>query len=310
MAPSGQHQVIAVQTNGPVLIQGSPNQVEPTITTALRGDTQNVQPQNEQMMQELRLWHTPLRFYGKVVDESNQAIAGVQISYSGNAVDESLTKEIRNNGSVVTDQKGAFKIEGLYGIGLLFELSHPDYYPYPDNSTGFDVRSPPRDGVTGTSEAEPQIFRMHSKGQPVSLIYRTGGFHAANNGTIANYPLRGRTRAEVLGQLQIQGWTGLRTETNNYDWRVRLALPNGGIVESTNYFDFVAPETGYAGALNFEVGGNESLSKTFFLSLPAGYIRFKLLIIMRKDMFVTADYYFNPDGSRNLEVGQVVRPTQ
>ncbi|HTV43229.1 MAG TPA: hypothetical protein VMF08_21880 [Candidatus Sulfotelmatobacter sp.] len=311
VASSGQRQVTAVKTNGPALIQGTRDRGELTTTgTPLPADTQSVQPQTEQMRQELQLWHTPLLFYGKVVDESNRPIAGVQVSYSGNAMDESLAKEIRNNGSVVTDQQGIFKIDGLYGIGLMFELSHPDYYPYPDNSTGFDVRSPPRDGAAGNSEAYPQIFRMHSKGDPVSLIYRSGGFHAANNGTIANYPLRGRTRAEVLGQLQIQGWTGLRSDTNDYDWKVQLTIPNGGIVESTNYFDFIAPKTGYAGALDFEVGGGESLSKTFFLSLPAGYIRFKLLIIMGKDMFVTADYYFNPDGSRNLEAGEVIHPTQ
>jgi hypothetical protein len=151
---------------------------------------------------------------------------------------------------------------------------------------------------------------MHTKGHPTSVIYRSGGFHAADNGTIANYPLRGVTRAEVLGQLQIQGWTGLRSDTNNYDWRVQLTLPNGGIVESTNYFDFVAPEAGYTDTLTFDIGNGESLNKTFFLDLPAGYIRFKLLVIMGKDMFVTADYYFNPDGSRNLEAGQIIRPTQ
>ncbi|HEX3626947.1 MAG TPA: hypothetical protein VH280_16175 [Verrucomicrobiae bacterium] len=311
--PSGRQQSPMTQTNGLATSQIQSGQVEqmaaptPTPPTV---STQNLQSGIAQMKQQMQLWHSPLLFYGKVVDESNQPIAGVTISYSGNGVDESLTKEIRNQGTVLTDQQGIFQISGLYGIGLMFQLSHPEYYAYPDNSTGFDVRSPYQDGSTGNSMANARIFRMHHKGRPTTLIYWSGGFHAANDGTPASYPLRGRKRADILGQLQIKGWAGLRSDPNNYDWKIQLTLPNGGIIESTNDFDFVAPESRYANTLSFQVSGNESLSKTFFFQLPAGYIRFKLLVVMNKDMFVSGDYYFNPDGSRNLEAGQIIRPTE
>jgi hypothetical protein len=151
---------------------------------------------------------------------------------------------------------------------------------------------------------------MHSKGHPVPLIFRSGGFHAPNDGSIANYPLRGNTRSEILGQLQVQGWSGLRSDNSPYDWKVQLRLLNGGIVETTNYFDFIAPEAGYSDSVDFQVSGSENIRKAFFLKLPAGYIRFKLEVIMGKDMFVSGDYYFNPDGSRNLEPSQEIRPTQ
>jgi hypothetical protein len=262
------------------------------------------------MTNEALLWRTPLRYYGKVIDENGNPISGARATYGGNALDPTLTQEIRNEGFVTSDQRGIFKIEGLYGVGLMIEVSHPDYYAYPTNSTGFSVRSLPQKGYFSDTEDKAEVFRMHSKGNPVPLILRRGGFHTPNDGSIANFPLRGNTRAEILGQLQIQGWSGLRSQANPYDWKIQLNLPDGGIVESTNYFDFVAPETGYSKSVNFQVSGSEMARKQFFLKLPSGYIRFKLQVIMGKDMFVSGDYYYNPDGSRNLEPSQEIRPTQ
>ena len=287
---------------------------KPSVQSNPQSVPQNASPQaridqaQQRQDQQIALAQSPLLFYGKVVDESNQPIGGVQVSYTAHTVSESRD-DVFNTGTVTSDDRGIFKIDGINGISLMLQLSHTNYYPYPDNSTGFDKRSLPKKGYFSDSEENAELFRMHSKGHPVALIYRNGGFHTANNGTTADYPLRGNTRADILGQLQVQGWNNLRPDTN-YDWKVQLTLPNGGIVESTNYFDFVAPETGYADTLSFEVGGSESVRKTFFLKVPTGYIRFKVLIVMGKDMFVTADYYFNPDGSRNLETGQVISPTQ
>jgi hypothetical protein len=291
-------------TNAPVLV--------PDATMSANG-FQAIQTRAEQAKQDderlITLAQSPLIYYGKVVDESNQPIANVQVSYTANAVDESR-QEVFNKGTVTSDERGLFKIDGINGIGLMLQISHPNYYPYPENSTGFDKRSIPRIGYFSDSEEKAELFRMHSKGHPVPLIFRSGGFHAPNDGSIANFPLRGNTRAEILGQLQIQGWNGLRSDTNSYDWKVQLTMPEGGIVESTNYFDFVAPETGYSQNLDFQVSGSEMARKQYFLKLPSGYIRFKLEIIMGKDMFVSGDYYYNPDGSRNLEPSQEIKPTQ
>jgi len=258
---------------------------------------------------EIAMAQSPIIFYGKVIDESNQPISGVHVSYMAQTVNE-LKQDAFNKGAVTSDGRGMFKIDGINGIGLNLELSHSNYYPYPENSTGFDKRSVPMKGYFSDRDERAELFRMHSKGHPVPLIFRSGGFHAPNNGTIANFPLRGNTRAEILGQLQVQGWTGLHSATYPYDWKVQLTIPNGGIIEATNYFDYVAPETGYSDNTTIEVSGSEGVRKTFFVKLPAGYIRYKLEVIMGKDMFISADYYFNPDGSPNLESSQDMHPTQ
>jgi hypothetical protein len=272
----------------------------------VRDPTEKIKPVSDT---EVSMWQSPILYFGKIVDESNQPISGVQVSYRANALNEARI-EVENSGTVISDGRGAFKINGVRGIGLMLELSHPNYYAYAENSTGFDKRSLPQKGYFSDNEESAELFQMHSKGNPVPVIARGGGFHAPSDGSIAMFPLRGSARSEILGQLQIQGRNGLRSEATPYDWKVELTLTDGGIAESTNYFDFVAPEAGYSNRASFEVSGSEMKRKTYFLKLPSGYIRFKLEVIMGKDMFVSGDYYFNPDGSRNLEPSKEIRPNQ
>lgn len=261
-----------------------------------------------EMVKTAQLWHTPLLYYGKVVDESNRPIAGVQVSYSGNALDESLTKEVRNQGTVVTDQRGIFKIDGLYGIGLMFQLSHPDYYAYPDNSTGFDVRSPPRDGVVENSEANARTFCMHSKGHPVPLVHRRGGVDVPVNSGDAIVDFYGQEDKQVVGTLQIEaaGDTPKNYSRTPYDWSVRLTVPGGGLVEFTNQFDFVAPDSGYQQSIEIDMskdqpGWSDTVNKSFFAKIPSGYLRVRIHMRAKTPLYTSLEYFYNPDGSRNLE---------
>jgi hypothetical protein len=264
-----------------------------------------------------QLWRTPLLYYGKVVDESNQPIAGVRVSYAGNSADESLTKATRNQGSVTTDDRGIFKIDGLYGIGLMFQLYHPNYYPYPDNSTGFDVRSPPRDGIVENSEANSRIFRMHSKGHPVSLVHRVDGMNVPFDGTPTALNLKGSSDAQIIGKLIVEasGNPPARYNQQPFDYDVKVSVPDGGLVEYTNYFDFVAPESGYQSSVEFSFpkdtnGWTDTISENYFVHLPSGYARLNIYMGVKRPLFFSIAYDYNPDGSPNLERATGTQTTQ
>lgn len=264
-----------------------------------------------------QLWRTPLLYYGKVVDESNQPIAGVRVSYAGNSADESLTKATRNQGSVMTDDRGIFKIDGLYGIGLMFQLYHPNYYPYPDNSTGFDVRSPPRDGIVENSEANARIFRMHSKGHQVPLVHRVDGVNVPLDGTPTALNLKGSSDDQIIGKLIIEasGNPPSRYNQQPFDWDVKVSVPDGGLVEYTNYFDFVAPESGYQSSVEFSFpkdtnGWTDTISENYFVELPSGYARLNIYMGVKRPLFFSIAYDYNPDGSPNLERAPGMQSTQ
>ncbi len=259
---------------------------------------------------EIAMWQAPLIYFGKVVDESNQPIAGVQVSYNASAMDESR-KEIQNTGTVTTDERGIFKIDGVKGIGLMLQLSHPNYYPYPENSTGFDKRSIPRKGYFSDSAEKAELFRMHSKGHPVPLVHRRGGADVPVNSGSATAEFYGQADKQVVGTLQIEaaGDTPKNWSPTPYDWSVRLTVPGGGLVESTHQFDFVAPDSGYQQSIEIDMGKDrpgwsDTVDKSYFVKLPNGYARMAIHMRAKTPLYTSLEYFFNPDGSTNLEPAQ------
>jgi protocatechuate 3,4-dioxygenase beta subunit len=263
-----------------------------------------------EMLETKMLWRTPIIFFGRVVDESNQPIAGVHVSYGANTADEQLTKEVRNEGATTSDARGIFEISGIRGRSFVLELSHPAYYNCESNPPGFDYAGELKsgNGVPDTEE-KAMLFHMHSKGDPVALIERRGGLHKPADGTNLDFPLRGQTRSEIIGQLQVQAWKGEPDAQNNgrYDWRVRISVVgSGGVLDSTNEFAFVAPETGYRQTLEIfmskhDLNWKPSVNKTLFFKLPNYFARGQANVDLYHDFYFSMQYFVNPDGSRNLE---------
>jgi hypothetical protein len=259
---------------------------------------------------QITMAQAPLIYFGKVVDESNQPIAGVQVSYAVSTVNESR-EEVYNTGTVTSDERGIFKIDGVRGINLMVQLSHPNYYPYPDNSTGFDKRSVPGKGYFSDSEEKAELFRMHSKGHPVPLVHRRGGTDVPENDGARTVEFYGQQDKQVVGTLQIEasGDAPKNWSPTPYDWAVRLTVPGGGLVESTNQFDFVAPDSGYQQSVEIDmakdqVGWSDTLNKSYFVQLPNGYLRMKIHMRAKTPLYTSLEYFYNPDGSRNLEPAQ------
>jgi len=266
-----------------------------------------------EMEREVILWQSSLLYYGRVVDENDAPIFGAQAAYSANSMDASLV-EFENKGTATTDARGIFKIEGVRGVGLMVQVTHPGYYAYPTNSTGFDKRSLPQKGYFSDSEENAEVFRMHRKGHPVPLIHRRAGTDAPMNGTPIRVDLFSETRQRSIAELSIQAWTKAPSEVPGKlcDWKVRLGVPGGGIVESTNQFESVAPGDGYREFADIEVSGAESVRKNYFLSTSNGFLLLKTYFISGKALFASLEYFLNPDHSRNLELdlAQVIHPTQ
>lgn len=265
-------------------------------------------PRQREMTMTKMLWRTPIVFFGKVLDESNQPVAGVHVSYGANSANEQLTQEVRNEGEATSDARGVFKIAGIRGRSFVLELSHPAYYTSSSNPPGFDYAGELNSGNSvPDTEDKAMVFYMHHKGNPTALIERRGGLHKPPDGTTMEFPLRGKTRAEIIGQLQVQGWKGEPDpQSGHYDWKVRITLPSGGALESTNEFAFVAPETGYQQTLEINESKDDpnwkaSADKAFFFKLPNYFARGQANIDLFHDLYFSMQYFVNPDGSANLE---------
>lgn len=256
---------------------------------------------------EIFKWKSPIIYYGKVVDENGYPIQGARASYNASVLDSTFN-QTQITGTVTSDERGIFKIDGINGYTLMLQVSHPNYYSYPDNSTGFSKGSLPRKGYYSDTEDRAEIFRMHKKGSPVPLVHRRGGADVPVNTGQATVNFSGEQDRQVIGTLQIQAWgdTPKNWSQTPYDWSVQLTVPNGGFIESTNQFDFMAPDTGYQTTIKINMakdqpGWSDTVVKTYFVKLASGYLRMGIRMRAKTPLYVSLDYYYNPDGSRNLE---------
>jgi hypothetical protein len=307
ITPSVQEPQGVVQTNALINSKTTSIPVSPTPTNELQKIQAHIEQVKQRKEQQMALAQSPLLYYGKVVDENNQPIAGVQVAYTAHAVNE-LQKEVFNPGTVTSDERGIFKIDGISGIGLMLQISHPNYYPYPENSTGFDKRSRPKKGYFSDSEENAELFRMHSKGHPVPLVHRVGGINVPLNGAPKTLDLRGADNSQKIGQLIIEatGSPPKRYDQQPFNWDAKITVPGGGLVEYTNYFDFTAPDSGYQESIEFAfpketVGWTDTISKNYFVKLPSGYARLNIYIVSKNSLFFSIVYDYNPDGSTDLE---------
>jgi hypothetical protein len=256
---------------------------------------------------EVAKWKSTIIYYGKVIDEDGNPIQGANVSYNASALDNAFN-QAQITGTVTSDDRGIFKIDGINGYTLMFQVSHSDYYSYPDNSTGFSKGSLPRKGYFSDTEDKAEIFRMHRKGNSVPLVHRRGGADVPVNAGLATVNFYGEQDRQVMGTLQIQarGDTPKNWSPTPYDWSVQLTVPNGGLVESTNQFDFLAPNTGYQSVIEIHMDKtqpvwSDTVVKTYFVKIATGYLRMGIRMRAKTPLYVSVDYYYNPDGSTNLE---------
>ena len=117
----------------------------------------------------------------------------------------------------------------------------------------------------------------------------------------------GRRDKQVVGTLKIEASGNIPNNDSRtpYDWSVHLTVPRGGLVEFTNQFDFVAPDSGYRQSVEIHMdkdqpGWSDSMNKSYFVKLRNGYLRMNIQMKARTPFFTSLEFFYNPDGSRNL----------
>jgi hypothetical protein len=244
---------------------------------------------------------TSLDFYGKVIDQSGQPVAGVKVQgYYG---DNEAHKDTK------TDERGLFHFLELHGNGLGIRLQKEGYeygykIPYQRPS---DYLSDPIHPVAIT------MYKLRG-GEPMKHIQ-----------IYSDLPCDGGVkRFDLLSHAQRNTGDLMITLTRNplvlnprdgykpFNWLVSLAITNGGLQETTNLmYPNEAPINGYQPSLtlNFPtnmMGWQYELKRTYFFKAQNGqtYGRMTLHLDASRPeppTYFDAEIYANPGGSRNLE---------
>ena len=265
----------------------------------------------------------PINFYGKVVDENDQPVAGATAHFVWDGgVTNNIPRPFTDAGKVsadaVTDSAGLFSLTNVMGTELDVSIGKAGYYSSRTNrgTQYFKYSKMNLDSVYGIGDYfkpdsnHPVIYYLHKKGQGVKLI-------TSDNGTRPDLAIRvpkdgtpGRVdfpqnQIGATGQLEISQnkppWQGA---TN---WSFSLSIPDGGLIENQDEFQFQAPDTGYQPKIEYNFAKSEPdwtthVTKQFYIAFGQprkyGWLRFES-DISQETVFVT--YVINPTGSQNLE---------
>jgi hypothetical protein len=259
----------------------------------------------------LELWQAPISFYGKVVDENSNAVAGAQVSFHWV---EEPAKEGNRGTNIESDIDGLFSLMGARRPDLAVSVSKEGYYSsheevHPVFKYGFFA-----DTNYSPDPVNPIVFHLRKKGNGATLI--TTDFPISmgqiaqlhHDGTPVELDLLkvGRIRAGS-GQLKLEFWREITNRNAHvFDWKMQLSILGGGLVKTDEEFDYQAPSSGYQPAIVIDMPATNQNWQ--------GEVRCKYYIQLANGNYGRIDFYFlpyngvftvhsaiNPSGSQNLE---------
>jgi hypothetical protein len=251
-------------------------------------------------------WKQQINFYGKVVAESNQPVADASVDYTWSTIAErgTLTKH------ETADALGLFSIHET-GKRISITVSKDGYYTAPSERLRSYEYANPGDGLFTPDAANPVVFHLRKKGEAEQLIHGLKLFGSRVDGTLSYVDLTtAKAALTPPGDLTVQC---VRSESNaekKFDWTFTVGVPDGGLIESTNEFDFVAPEGGYQPTFQISHKTNDpdwtgQEKHKFLVKSRDGrhYARIEITIIpdYNQNAAYDVEWFLNPSGSRNLE---------
>jgi len=295
--PSNSPSVAATQPNqNPAVVQASANA---NLTGVLR---------EQQLQREVSAQNIQVNFFGMVVDQNNQPVAGASVKMFVRHSEYSPAKGMTSTFpkfEALTDSQGHFSWTEESGDVLSLESITRD---------GYDLapKTPHSFGPSSGSFENPVIFKMWKMGDKEPLV---SGSHVFVIDSGKTYTLNLITGKKIEGdadgdlQVSITRPSGVK-QTDKYKWSFSIAAIGGGLVESSDEFMYLAPESGYEPKIEMQLNPDDStwtqfVKKQFFLRSRNGQIYGRVQVeidaIYNVGSAIQIDYAVNPNGSRNLQ---------
>jgi hypothetical protein len=251
----------------------------------------------------------PISFYGRVVDESNNAVMGANIHFNWNG----MSSTGNSQADTVSDGNGFFSLTGEHGKYLYVTVGKEGYYSAGNaRGEGFEYANP-ANGLFTPDAGNPVVFYLREKGVGVDLITSQNGMsadlqiHIQRDGTPVEVDFYQR-KTSSSGQMQV---TEIKPDLANWkqatNWSFQLSIPDGGFIVENDEFPFMAPELGYQPVVGFNFQKSKpdwttDISTNYYIEFGTPP-RFGWLHIETGISYGGAilTYAINPDGSRNLE---------
>lgn len=243
-------------------------------------------------------WKMPIEFYGRVLDDQDQPVAGATVSTEWT----DLSKEGSSERILLTDAVGLFSLTGITGKNLGVRVKKDGYRPYHANRSSYEYAAYFETDWHVPDRNKPVIFRLRKNRKTEPLIKREFllPVEIGQPATFAMDPKNPdapKVVFELLTNAQIR----------DKQWSARISVPGGGLQATLEEFPFEAPESGYetSGFSDYNTPKPVALSGiyeggVFFVHNPKGYGRVELKMVPG-NAYTRVISFWNPSGSRNLE---------
>ena len=268
----------------------------------------------------LKNWQSQ-NLYGRVIDQTGQPVAGVEVTGEVEIMNGFIVGKIEKY-ETQTDTNGLFQFVGLKGASLSASIS----------KRGFEIdyrlgRVAPVGGQSSRNDrmifimcklhgGEPMIH-ADTKGLPYWYSFLKPNEDVARINLMtcrdANYPSEKQSTSEHHYDLEVALHLDgpIKTNANRVlfcTWSANIGITNGGLVEipANTIYPYEAPTEGYQPSLtlNFPtnmVGWSDQFKKNFYFKSENGKTYGRMNVEMDNRGKLTLEIYANPGASRNLE---------
>ncbi len=266
----------------------------------------------------MRVFVTPITFYGKVVDQHSMPIAAATVE----TIADDIPLGKGTTRLIQSDVDGLFTLSGVLGADLAVVVSKEGFHALtelqsrqfnlPPSHKGFAYALDTGDGIFKPDKANPQVFMLYRPGVREPLLTRPevewdlpeGG----GSTVVSLHPDRNpqhSVKIELSFEQGITWWP-----QHPYDWRLEVSAVDGAVLQHTDLFPFEAPAEGYVASVVTDfpkkVPENQWKDRTeqsYYIRFNDNtYARIFIECYARENPLITLKSWLNPKtGSRNLE---------
>lgn len=248
-------------------------------------------------------------FYGKVIDQHGDPVAGVTATGTALEIQGVDVGEKRSSFTTTTDALGNFQFTGLHGWRLNVEVQRAGYEMKVTPAT----YRPPNPEVKTTAE-QRVTFVMWKLTGPEPMVHANIRNSIPCDGTATHFDLLTGRRVKSGGDLTVRlTRTPLNIDGRTpFDWNVTFEVEGGGLVPITDLYPNEAPASGYQSSITFErhagdqVPNPSQMSANYYFKARDGKVFGRVAIRVYANFqppptAFRAEIFANPAGSRILE---------
>jgi hypothetical protein len=260
----------------------------------------------------------PIEFYGLVIDQNHNPIIGVKVNVEIRHIKVIVPAPWGNEDQIIpiekeTDSDGHFEINGVVGDSLTIKSVEKEGYqisPKMEDIYGYgDVPKPHH-----PDPQNPVIIRMWKLTESANLISHRTLFGFQPNGSTYTLDLLADKKMggeNIKGDLRIQFRRDASIKPKvEYPWTLEISSIDGGLIETTDEFEYLAPENGYQPQIIFQTNSiaprsMPDLTKDYYFTSRNGQVYGVLRLQIFSDYngqgAILVESRINPYSSRNLQ---------